>query len=195
MKRHPLWSQRILDTSIAVRFHFVSLGSAANDSRGPIRKHAGAARTARMLANPATTGRRGLSLLEVILAMTILAIALAALGELVALGTRSAASARDLTRAQLLCESKMAELTTSVYPITSAQLVEFETDPEWAYSLDVQPGVTGGLLSVTVTVEQLVTPGRRPASYSLTRWMPDPEIEWPETFEELYGIEEEETVE
>lgn len=194
MKRHRLWSKTVFDASIAVHFHFVSLGSATNDSRSPIRQNAGAAGSARIVPNPATTDRRGLSLLEVILAMTILAIALAALGELVALGTRSAASARDLTRAQLLCESKMAELTTTVYPITSAQLVEFETDPEWAYSLDVQPGVTGGLLSVTVTVEQLVGPGRRPTSYSLTRWMPDPEIEWPETFEELYGIEEEETV-
>jgi type II secretion system protein I len=135
--------------------------------------------------------RRGLSLLEVILALTILALALAALGELVALGTRSGASARDVTRAQLLCESKMAELTTTSYPISSEQLVEFEYDPEWAYSVDVQPIDTGTLLSVTVTVEQIANSGRRPTSYSLTRWIPDPEIEWPETFEELYGIEQE----
>jgi type II secretion system protein I len=135
--------------------------------------------------------RRGLSLLEVILALTILALALAALGELVALGTRSGALARDVTRAQLLCESKMAELTTTAYPISSEQLVEFEYDPEWVYSVDVQPIDTGTLLSVTVTVEQLVNSGRRPATYSLTRWIPDPEIEWPETFEELYGIDQE----
>lgn len=129
--------------------------------------------------------RHGLSLLEVILALTILALALGALGELIGLGTRSAVSARDLTRAQLLCESKFAELTTSTYAITSEQQVPIETDPDWQYSIDVQPLDAGGLLAVTVTVEKIVQVGRRPVSYSLTRWMPDPSIEWPATFDEL----------
>lgn len=129
--------------------------------------------------------RRGLSLLEVILALTILALALGALGELIGLGTRSAVSARDLTRAQLLCESKLAELTTSTVAITSQQQVPVETDPDWQYSIDVQSLDAGGLLAVTVTVEKIVPAGRRPATYSLTRWMPDPSIEWPATFDEL----------
>ena len=190
MTRHQVRNARTGDTSIAVHSHDALLGNHVTYSRSRTRKSPGAARTAWLHSNPAS-GRRGLSLLEVILALTILALALAAVGELVALGTRSAASARDVTRAQLLCESKMAELTATAYPITSEQSVLFETDPEWAYSIDAQPGNTGGLLSVTVTVEHVLISSRQPASYSLTRWIPDPSIKWPETFEELYGIDEE----
>jgi prepilin-type N-terminal cleavage/methylation domain-containing protein len=126
---------------------------------------------------------RGLSLLEVILSLAILAIGLAILGELVGIGTRTAASARDLTRAQLHCESKMAELTTGVVTVTNQNQVELETDPEWLYSVDVQPLGTTGLVSVMVTVEQQVETGRQPATFSLTRWIPDPDVQWPTTFE------------
>ena len=130
--------------------------------------------------------RRGLSLLEVILALTILALALTVLGDLVSLGTRSAASARDLTRAQLLCESKLAELTSGVVAIAPLQQVELEMDPDWLYTVDVQPVASSGLVALTITVEQHVESRRHAAMYSLTRWIPDPDIEWPETFEELY---------
>jgi Tfp pilus assembly protein PilV len=132
-----------------------------------------------------------LSLLEVMLALTILAVALTALGELIAIGTRSAATARDTTRAQFLCQSKIAELTTTYLPITPQQQVDFETDPDWVYSIDVQQLDTGGLLAVTVTVQQRVDSARRPVTCSLTQWIPDPQVEWPETFEELYEIESE----
>src|SRR5687767_7391349 len=54
--------------------------------------------------------RAAFSLLEVILALTILVGAIVVLGELVRLGTMTAAGARDLTQAQLLCESKMSEI-------------------------------------------------------------------------------------
>ncbi len=56
------------------------------------------------------------SLLEVVLALAILVGAIAVTGELVRLGTLSAASARDLTQAQLICESKLAEITSGITP-------------------------------------------------------------------------------
>ena len=135
-------------------------------------------------------GQPGLSLLEVILSLTILAVSLVALSQLVAVGTRSAANARDLTRAQLLCESKLAELSMSSVALTSQQQVQFETDPDWYYSVVVEPVGIDGLLAITVTVEQQVPTGRQPASYSLTRWMSDPAVQWPETFDELLQEDE-----
>ena len=54
--------------------------------------------------------RGGFSLLEVILALAILIGILAVLSELVGLGVRNARVARAMTQAQLLCESKLAEI-------------------------------------------------------------------------------------
>ncbi|MEC8241836.1 MAG: prepilin-type N-terminal cleavage/methylation domain-containing protein, partial [Planctomycetota bacterium] len=56
--------------------------------------------------------RRGLSLLEVILAIAILGGAIAAIGELVRLGVRSASYAQQQTLAHLLCDTRMAEIAS-----------------------------------------------------------------------------------
>lgn len=126
--------------------------------------------------------RKGLSLLEVILALTILSIAMALLGELISVGARSGASARDLTRAQLYCESKMAEYAAGLTIPVSASETEYESDAEWEYSVDVQNMGTGGLIAVTVTVQERRENNLRPISYTMTRWMPDPNVEWPTEF-------------
>lgn len=119
--------------------------------------------------------RDGLSLLEVILSLAILGLSLALVGEYVRMGTRSAEIARDLTLAQILCESKMAELATQAEPlqaVTSAPLDEFG---EWVYSVEVAESPEPGLAMVRVTVQQDVQQTmRQPLSFTLTRWMIDP---------------------
>ncbi len=52
----------------------------------------------------------GFSLLEVVLALAILAGALAALGEVMRLGDENASAAADETRAEMLAESVMSEI-------------------------------------------------------------------------------------
>ena len=61
--------------------------------------------------------RRGLSLLEVILAIAILGGALATIGQLIRVGARNAAEARDLTMAQLYAESEMNGIAAGWYPM------------------------------------------------------------------------------
>jgi type II secretion system protein I len=126
--------------------------------------------------------RTGLSLLEVILALAILAGALAVLGELVSMGTRSAATARDLTRAQILCESKLAELTLGTEPVVAQQQTEFQMDPEWVYSVAVESLGQTGLVSIRVAVQRESEGERDAAAYSLVRWLPDPNVQWPTEF-------------
>ncbi|MCH7726838.1 MAG: type II secretion system protein, partial [Planctomycetes bacterium] len=58
--------------------------------------------------------RQGLTLLEIILSIAILSVSLAAIGELLRIGSRSAKDARDLSRAQIHCQSKLAELTAGI---------------------------------------------------------------------------------
>jgi general secretion pathway protein I len=91
--------------------------------------------------------RRGaFSLIEVILALAILCGALATLGELSRLGMREAEKARDLTQAQLLCESKLSEITAGVTPLEAQEDAPFEStdeedsESEWVYSIAVTPG-------------------------------------------------------
>ncbi len=115
--------------------------------------------------------RRGLSLLEVILAVAILGGCLAVTGELVRLGVRHAEEARELTRAQLLCESKMEEIAAGVAATESASTVPFETDPDWTYTVDVSQLDQQQLTLVRVTVQQLESDRLYPITFTLSRWI------------------------
>lgn len=111
--------------------------------------------------------------------IAILGAAIAAVGELVRIGVRNAARARDLTTAQLLCEAKLAEVVAGALPLKSSnrQAVEdYGLEDPWVYSVDVQPVDKNGLVAVQVLVEKDVATGTK-TSFTLIRWMLDPEVE------------------
>jgi hypothetical protein len=114
--------------------------------------------------------------LEVVLAIAILAGCIAAIGELVRLGLLHAEEARDLTNAQLLCESKIAEIAAGVVPTEAASMVPFEHDTRWMYSVVVSSLDDQCLLSVQVTVQQVESTRLQPLTSSLTCWMIDPSL-------------------
>ena len=132
------------------------------------------------------TACRGFSLLEVILALSILAMAVAALGELARLGMNNSRIARDLAQAQLLCESKMAEISAGISTPDMVQRAVFSNgsdgiDPTWVYSIEQEPATTDGLIVVRVTVSQDLAGSQRPVEYTLVRWMIDPAYTPPTT--------------
>jgi prepilin-type N-terminal cleavage/methylation domain-containing protein len=138
----------------------------------------------------------GFSLLEVILALAILAGALVALGEIGRMGMQFASLAQNLSQAQLICESKMAEIISGETQAASDSGVptppdtstgtstgadsdsDTETDlSQWTYTVDVEPvenQSVQNLLAVTVTVAQNLPKESHPASCTLTRWITDP---------------------
>jgi general secretion pathway protein I len=129
-----------------------------------------------------SAGKAAFSILEVILALAILTGAMAVLGELGRLGFRNARAAQDISKAQLLCESKMAEYTSGL--ITTPQSLSntpFETidqdsdstNAAWMYSVELETIDSDGLISVRVTVTQNLPSSQRPTTFSLTRWMLD----------------------
>jgi len=128
--------------------------------------------------------REGLTLLEVILALAILAGSLAVLGELAGRSMRNAEVARATSEAQLLCETKLAEIAAGVTPANpvpdspwqSAADLEIETNEAWRYSVEVESTDLDGLLAVRVTVSQDRPPEKKPVSVSLVRWIPDPAL-------------------
>ena len=134
-----------------------------------------------------TPGQRdGFSLLEVVLALAILTGSIAVLGEVVRLGLRNAQVARDMSQAQLLCESKMAEITSGITPAEPVSQAAFDPlevagetgttltggEETWLYSIETEVLDEDGLMAVRV----IVTQGdevQRPVRFKLVRWMLD----------------------
>ena len=121
-------------------------------------------------------------MLEVILALAILAGALAVLGEMSRLALRHAAAARDLARAQLLAESKLAEIAAGITSPEAVDDTAFDpttetldaAEPAWLYSISSQATDEVGLISIRVTVTRDLPAGQHPVKFSLVRWVPDP---------------------
>ena len=128
--------------------------------------------------------REGLSLLEVILAITILGVAMVMIAQLVRLGVRSAENASQISEAQIHCDAKMAELSAGLLALESTSNTEIEESPGWSYSVDVQNADLVGLLKVRVSVERNDVVGATNRSYQLTRLMPDPDYDPYEPVEE-----------
>ena len=119
--------------------------------------------------------RKGTTLLEVILALVILAGAMATLGELLRIAGRHATAAQELTKAQMYCQAVMDQLDAGLLtmsPVTDAPL---ELNAEWTYSIQSQPLQMEGLMSVQVTVQRNPDDEQRALGVTLTRWMLDPE--------------------
>jgi prepilin-type N-terminal cleavage/methylation domain-containing protein len=125
-----------------------------------------------------TSPRPGFSLLEVVLALAILTASIAVLGELVRGGLRNAQLARDLSQAEIICESTIYQVEAGLLP-PQAQGAPVEGAPGWFYS--IQPESTGagnqsGMYRLRVTVEQNPDQRTRPTRFSVVRWLRDPSL-------------------
>jgi prepilin-type N-terminal cleavage/methylation domain-containing protein len=138
-------------------------------------------------------GRRAFSLLEVVVALAILAIALTACLGVVELGIRSARDARDQSRAQEIAESVMGLIASGVLDVngvageqsvagiwsaagigSDGAEVDLQNEEDaWSCSVNAEPGEQQNLLRVTITVTASSS-GETPPSFTLVRWMLDP---------------------
>jgi len=116
------------------------------------------------------------------LALAILGGAIVVLGEAGRFALENARVARDLATAQLLCETKLAEIVCGMElpdPVQGALLAPGTSPgaPAWLYSIETASIDQQGLLAVQVTVSQDLPPEKRPIECTLVRWMIDPEAE------------------
>ena len=155
--------------------------------------------------------RSGLTLLEVMIALAILGTSLAALGELIRIGADAADRATELTEAQFICDSVLAEIKSGVrqlvpiteepYTITAPGMaasmgtgLDTTMDMEetgWLYTVIFDSVDDQGLMYVEVTVMQDRMDGRKPAMVTLTTWMSDPMLDQEAEPEDLEALEEE----
>jgi type II secretion system protein I len=97
--------------------------------------------------------RPGLTLLEVLLAMAIFLISLAAISTLIENGTNYAADAAGMTTASRLAQSKMAEVEAGIISISSGGSGPFEgDDANWSYEVISTPMSSPNLYDVQVRV-------------------------------------------
>lgn len=129
-----------------------------------------------MLRNhpPTKHNAHGFTLLEVILALAILAGSVAILGEVMRTAGRNAADAQAETRAQLLACSLMDEMVTGVIEPTEQSQVALDVDDvvPWMYSVGFGTTNIEGLMAVELIVEQDLQPQFNPVRYRLVRWLP-----------------------
>ncbi len=98
--------------------------------------------------------RPGITLIEVLLALTILLLALAAIGQLVDVGSDHGIQARFHVRGTRLAQAKLAECEAGVIPLSGGEGTFTDDDEAWSWSVDAQPDAATNLYRVTVTVSR-----------------------------------------
>jgi hypothetical protein len=127
-----------------------------------------------MTARPSYRSRRaGLSLVEVLLALTILMIGLGALSRLTDIGTERAADARAYTRGARLVQNKMAEVEAGVVGLDGATSGSFDGDDAgWEFTVTPEPTGPPNLYNVTVRAKYIR--GGKPLEVALAQLVFDP---------------------
>lgn len=123
--------------------------------------------------------RAGFSLLEVLLATSILLACAVVLGELAAIGRRHLSSAEEMTTAQILCQNRLNEMLIGALPMVDVEEEELEDAPGWVCTVKIDPTDHAGLSALRVTVAQQAPEGSQGApedkptrQFTLVRWVP-----------------------
>ncbi len=133
----------------------------------------------RAASNPGSSHsrRRGLTIFEVFLALTLLLGSLAVLSQHIAVGTGAGVRGRLQTQAALVAETKLAEVLGGVEPMSAASgAAVAEAGPGWTWALEVTAGPQEDLLDLAVTASHVDSAGDTDASFILRRLVRDPQI-------------------
>jgi len=122
--------------------------------------------------------KAGFTLLEIILALAILAGSIAALGEIMRLAEQNAGHARDEATAELLASSLMDEILSGVRPlqIATKQPFEYPMESPWVYSVVTETTNFTELMRVGVRVELNIDGRLDPPHYEVYRWVMNPQF-------------------
>jgi len=117
-----------------------------------------------------------LTLLEVIVAMAIFLVALAAIGQLIQFGMMRALDAEYQSQALQKAQSKMAEVIAGAEPLGSQTDSPFPDDPDgvWHWSIDAAQEDFANAWRVKITVSRPVDDGK--IEVSLSQIILDPAV-------------------
>lgn len=131
--------------------------------------------------------KSGLSLLEVILALSILAAASAYLAQIMHLAAENAIRADIQTEAEIVAENVMNQVVAGVLPTMSASWTPYSnpnpmgsmnmsTQMQWNYTINSFASEVPGMLCVRVSVQHIApgTTTNAKTDYTINRWIIDP---------------------
>ena len=124
--------------------------------------------------------RFGMSLLEVVLALAILAMSAAILASIARTATDNGLIAHRLATAQILAESKMAEVVTGAIPLQGAVgwMPINDTVPSgvWYYQLQTESASRKDMVGVRLSVTDQAGMDENKEVFYIVRWMIDPSL-------------------
>ncbi|QDU81792.1 hypothetical protein Pla110_35420 [Polystyrenella longa] len=115
--------------------------------------------------------RGGFSLMEVLIASSILIGSLVVLDQLANLGRISARSSESMVTAQLFCEQKMNLMLSGMEAMESTDDTVWEDNEDWHYAVETEPDEKLPLTKLTIRVWQDEEKFLRPQRFQLVRWI------------------------
>ena len=123
----------------------------------------------------------GFTLLEILVAMTILAIGMTAVVQTTRSALRRMAMAKELTEAQNACHAVLNELLARSSPIQPEEEKTVEHLPHWKIRVDIYPASQPHLYVLHLSAQHFSPDGTLiGAKYQLLRWVPVERVHFPE---------------
>ncbi len=135
--------------------------------------------------------RSAYTLLEILVALGILVIGMAAVFGVSGMARKQAVASADLATAQLACHSVLNELLAQEEPIQMEGPKSMEGLPDWKLQIEFQPAARQGLYSLQLTVQKYDSRGGWPAGpvYRLVRWVPEHRVKIEQMSDEIKGVD------
>ena len=148
-------------------------------------------RVMRPFVKPIASSRRGISLLEVVLALAILAMASAYLAQSMHIATENALRAESQTQAEMVAESVMSQVVSGLLSTQGVTWTPYSnpnpfgsaaafSDPnsQWMYMVTTMSTEVQGMLCVQVGVKEVITgqPDDGKIEFYFNRWIIDPSL-------------------
>jgi prepilin-type N-terminal cleavage/methylation domain-containing protein len=118
--------------------------------------------------------RRGLTLLEVVIALAIFLLALVPIWHLVSMGSERALDVQQLAQASMLCQGKLDGVKVGAEPLSGGGTVDIG-NLTWNYTIESSPAEVENLHLVKVSVKY-ERPDGKVIESSLTQMVLDPAL-------------------
>ena len=120
--------------------------------------------------------RPGFSLLEVVIALAIFLLSLVAIGQIISLASDRALEVQQQDQANLLCQTKMAEVIIGAESLSSSGgFSPFKEDTDWQWRMECDPADIAGLWNVKLWVQYERADGKK-IDARLSRMVLDPAL-------------------
>ena len=117
--------------------------------------------------------KSGMTLLEVVIALAMFFAAMAAISQILQMGSTSAVKAAVGAEGALLGESKLNEVISGIVPLQAVSSQAFENAPQWTWTLTVEDDTDVSIKRLMLTVNHIRSDGKIDHEVKFARLMRD----------------------